>query len=475
MLTGADGRSSGCSVRRPESSRVTRKRWCASAFGLQTPKSVNHVVGITDSGRQKRQGATEKSRKRASGCLCPRSLAPSSLSAAILHRVRPFSLRSLLLLTPARPLLALDAHTPRSRSSAMSSQSATTTTAYPRSYAQANPIDLTLDDDDEDIHTTERMYKRPCTMSRTFNATYAPSSSNAPLSRHQSSSSSGLSPAMSLSTLAPQHAPSIPSGSHAQHPPQPQPYYPGHDGPVPNTVQPPVFQGPSTSAAFFQPRPQAVPTTNPLDSAPPRYSQPQAGPSSNAAARQVIDLTDSPSPPPSHTPRSQAQPHLQPTMGNLPMDLPPKTPVCIGVLPATALVLYPISYTVPRDPNSLEPEWAPVRLQYEHLENRPKGTSENINVRPPSSKTPSGEVIPGEVFAVVEQKVATPLGPMLGKGLIRLDAKIRRNQNVSTVLPHYDAKLIPFSYQSCNCKCWSIRPRVTSLSFPHTCSNTVCS
>ena len=45
-----------------------------------------------------------------------------------------------------------------------------TTTAFSRSYAQANPIDLTLDDDDEEIHTTERMSKRQCNNSRAFNA-----------------------------------------------------------------------------------------------------------------------------------------------------------------------------------------------------------------------------------------------------------------------------------------------------------------
>ena len=118
------------------------------------------------------------------------------------------------------------------------------------------------------------------------------------------------------------------------------------------------------------------------------------------------------------------------------MDLPPKTPVCIGVLPATALVLYPIPYLNPPDHNSQDCEWAPVRLQYEHLENKPSGQSETINIRPPSVKGLNGEIVPGETFAVVEQKIATHLGPMLGKGLIRLDAKIRRgNRTVSNPPP----------------------------------------
>lgn len=78
-----------------------------AVYGTQTPKSVNHVVRITDSACPKRQGTTEKSRKRGqgayvffpglnafSGASCP--------SAAILHRARPFSLRSLLLSSSSR-------------------------------------------------------------------------------------------------------------------------------------------------------------------------------------------------------------------------------------------------------------------------------------------------------------------------------------------------------------------------------------
>ena len=40
----------------------------------------------------------------------------------------------------------------------------------------------------------------------------------------------------------------------------------------------------------------------------------------------------------------------------------------------------------------------------------------------------AGETKPGDNFAVVEQKAATVLGPMLGKGLIRLDGRVRRGQ-----------------------------------------------
>jgi hypothetical protein len=116
----------------------------------------------------------------------------------------------------------------------------------------------------------------------------------------------------------------------------------------------------------------------------------------------------------------------------LPDDLHPKTPVCIGQLTVTALVLYPVSYLQGQDSIN-EIEWANVRLQYEHNPQR-AGATETIHIKTPSSKTSSGEPSQGEAFGVVEQKVATDLGPMLGKGLIRLDAKVRRGSpNVSAV------------------------------------------
>jgi hypothetical protein len=56
---------------------------------------------------------------------------------------------------------------------------------------------------------------------------------------------------------------------------------------------------------------------------------------------------------------------------------------------------------------------------------------ETIHIRTPTERSPNGDIVPGEAFAVIEQKVATSLGGMLGKGLIRLEAKIRRgNPNV---------------------------------------------
>jgi hypothetical protein len=137
----------------------------------------------------------------------------------------------------------------------------------------------------------------------------------------------------------------------------------------------------------------------------------------NVQVRQVIDLTSSPSPPPRQ--------HSFQT-NTLSPDLPPKTPVCIGQLTVTALILYPNSYLVPT-PGAVQHEFAPVRLQYEPILQKQNNNNNNtINIKTPSSRNLNGEVVAGEQFGVVEQKVATSLGPMLGKGLIRLDAKIRK-------------------------------------------------
>lgn len=142
-------------------------------------------------------------------------------------------------------------------------------------------------------------------------------------------------------------------------------------------------------------------------------------------ANNVIDLTHSPSPPSSPLPLTTP----------LPDDLSPRTPVCIGQLTVTALVLYPVSYLQLYDPTKAEADWASVRLQYEHNPHKQPGTTETIHIKTPHIKSPTGELSQGEAFGVVEQKVASHLGPMLGKGLIRLDAKVRRGMpNVS--VPH---------------------------------------
>lgn len=141
----------------------------------------------------------------------------------------------------------------------------------------------------------------------------------------------------------------------------------------------------------------------------------------------IIDLTSSPSPPP------MEQHALPITLApappcNLPPDLPAKTPVCIGQLTCTALVLYPIDYVCPHA--NEDAGWVPVRYLYEHNPTKPIGTRETIHIKAPDCKLPTGELQPGEKFAVFEQRVATIIGPMLGKGLIRVDAKVRKLASV---------------------------------------------
>lgn len=141
------------------------------------------------------------------------------------------------------------------------------------------------------------------------------------------------------------------------------------------------------------------------------------------APHQVIDLTGgSPSP--------------EPQGWNLPPDLPPKTPVCIGQLAVTALVLYPVNYLNPggEQPLGSEKEWAPVRLNYEHNPSKASGP-DTIHIKTPSSRGPLGEPLGGETFGVVEQKIAGTVGPMLGKGLIRLEAKVRKGYPNLPILP----------------------------------------
>lgn len=185
----------------------------------------------------------------------------------------------------------------------------------------------------------------------------------------------------------------------------------------------PAFAGPSSPAFYAGRQQRPTPTPSPSFSSkpPPISSYPDsymAAP--KASNRHVIDLTGSPSPPPLNGQhQSQAQ-------SSLPPNLPPKTPVCIGQLGVTALVLCPIPYLLAQESGSNESNWATIRLQYEHNPTPSNPTGETIHLFEPSTRAPNGENIQGERFGVIEQKVATFVGPMLGKGLIRLDAKVKR-------------------------------------------------
>uniref|UniRef100_A0A0W0FGG1 Dna repair protein rad5 n=1 Tax=Moniliophthora roreri TaxID=221103 RepID=A0A0W0FGG1_MONRR len=193
-------------------------------------------------------------------------------------------------------------------------------------------------------------------------------------------------------------------------------HYPTQSSPAP-------FAGPSSSAAFFPerqvaPRPQ-VPVLPSRSVPPPHFYQPPQHHHNGDRSSQVIDLTGStPSPPP----RSAA----------LSIEhLPPKTPVCIGQLHATALILYPSAYTVSLDP-TIE-EWVPVKLEYAHEPHKPTGP-DTIHIKTPALKGLNGEVLNSEVFGFVDQKHAKVLGGMLGKSLIRLEGKVKKGPQSHPVL-----------------------------------------
>jgi len=202
--------------------------------------------------------------------------------------------------------------------------------------------------------------------------------------------------------------------------------------PSPPILSPSVFAPSSSTSAYisgfsqshyrppFAGHIQYPPANNPALPSPTLNDLPyqSASTSCQPAERDIIDLTSSPSPPPMTRFSSASQPLPPP-------DLPPKTPVCIGQLSATALILYPILYTMPQTP--AVPEWVPVRFEYESSKTAGK---EAIHIKSPSARGPSGESMPGETFGMIEQKVANHLGPMLGRGLIRLDSKICRGSDV---------------------------------------------
>ncbi|KAF9270038.1 hypothetical protein L218DRAFT_888354 [Marasmius fiardii PR-910] len=178
----------------------------------------------------------------------------------------------------------------------------------------------------------------------------------------------------------------------------------------------PPFAGPSDSSAFFPDRHQP-PRLPPLPSLP-SQSRSFDGPS------KVIDLTGStPSPPPhSHASSSFLVPYE---------ELPPRTPVCIGQLYSQALILYPCEYISTVD-LSCE-EWVPVKFEYELDTTKPR--PETLHIKSFPVKRPTGQTIEGERFGFTDQKTATTVGTMLNKGLIRLEAKVRKGLPSHPVLP----------------------------------------
>ena len=299
----------------------------------------------------------------------------------------------------------------------------------------ASPIDLTLEDDGPGAISNaaySRFESAPFSskplsralMKPTLRSTPSFGSSNSVSERMANMFLQSPQPTQIFQThpSAMNHARAIPlDRPHTPQDPYRPPFAANNLLPLPfmnGTYPPPLPQQQQLQQPHLLANPNINPSLPPMQHMPHPYNPPQEP--LEHIPQQVIDLTaGSPSP--------------EPQIRILPPDLPPKTPVCIGQLAATALVLYPINYLNPggEQPLGSEKEWAAVRLNYE---NNPSKTSgqDTIHIRTPTSRGTLGESVGGETFGVVEQKVATTVGPMLGKGLIRLEAKVRKGMpNVS--------------------------------------------
>ena len=121
----------------------------------------------------------------------------------------------------------------------------------------------------------------------------------------------------------------------------------------------------------------------------------------------------------------------EPQSWNAPPKLPSIAPVCIGELTTIALVQYRTEYLIfDGEKIGSEEEWAPVILNYEYNSSK---MQDAIHIRTPTSGDSRAESPRDEPLGVVEQQVASKLGPVLGKWSVRLEAKVRRGLlNVSS-------------------------------------------
>ncbi|KZO92819.1 hypothetical protein CALVIDRAFT_540702 [Calocera viscosa TUFC12733] len=220
-------------------------------------------------------------------------------------------------------------------------------------------------------------------------------------------------------------------------PPMPLPLPTYHPHPQPQV------QAPTSSLNYlpFPPGNQGLPLPSPSHSqagyfpSAPRHLPIQMQmqmPTLHPRTANVIDLTRAspsplPFPPPPHP---QPHPHPQPQAAlppRPPLDAD-KQPLCIGQLKLTCLILYPSPYirsSAPPPPGGMD--LAPVKWSYRAPVKSGPAVGETINVLQPESK---------DSFGVVEQKAANVLGPMLGRGLLRVDARVFRTTDPRpTMLP----------------------------------------
>lgn len=319
-------------------------------------------------------------------------------------------------------------------------------------------IDLTVEDDDP------RQPKRIRTdVGSTPSPQPYPSNSNASSFPAQSYSYSASSSSTPYQTGSPWTSQGTPGSYDAQAQQSPytagatqsaiqyRPYTPSsQQSPATHQNVFPVGQYSSGSGPIYTPQQAA------------QYAPSSASPYRTAPPRTVIDLTGQQPQSPYAAQQSQASVTGQAQQGQQAVasahakDVR-RDVVCIGQLTATALILYPVPYVCPKPdqplaslPAATSDGYVPVRLKYDDASKRrqrnPSQTAEEtIQIQVPHYKggTSGTESLGGEEFGVVEQRIATVLGPLMAKVLIRLEAHVRRAS--STTAPILPLRILVFT------------------------------
>lgn len=242
----------------------------------------------------------------------------------------------------------------------------------------------------------------------------------------------------------------------AYDPNRPQSPYPAAPQPYRTYSSPAAAQSPTTHQNVFpvgQYGAASGPIYTPQQAA--QYAPSNGSPYRPLPPRQVIDLTgpQGQSPYTTQLPTQQQIQSVQQAGAGANAVGQPKDGrrdvVCIGQLSATALILYPVNYICPQPGQAAPPlpatsdDYVPVRLKYDdaskrRLRNPGQPGEETIQIMVPHYKggLTGNEPLGGEEFGVVEQRIATVLGPLMQKVLIRLEAHVRRaTTSTAPILP----------------------------------------
>jgi SWI/SNF-related matrix-associated actin-dependent regulator of chromatin subfamily A3 len=320
-------------------------------------------------------------------------------------------------------------------------------------------IDLTMEDDDPrqpkriktDVGSTPSPQPYPSSSVSSFpaqNYSYSASSSSTPYQSGSPWTSQGT---PVLYDPQAQQSP-YPAGAGATQSPMPyRPYTPSsQQSPTTHQTVFPAGQYSSGSGPIYTPQQAA------------QYAPSSASAYRTAPPRTVIDLTGQQPPSPYAAQQSQASGAGQSQQGQQAVASAPakdvrRDVVCIGQLTATALILYPVPYVCPKPdqplaslPSAGPDGYIPVRLKYDDVSKRrqrnpAQSGEETIQIQVPHYKGGASgtESLGGDEFGVVEQRIATVLGPLMAKVLIRLEAHVRRA--TSTTAPILPLRVLVFT------------------------------